>query len=392
MMAGRRKFSGRPLTAAFVRTVKRPGRYGDGRGGYGLSLLVKVQKNGRISRTWSQRFIDSTTGKPRMIGLGAYPVVTLAQARKMALAHAREIKAGRDPRGGGVPTFEAATSKVIAFHSKGWKAGSRTEAIWRSGFATHVYPKLGSKRVDKITTADLMKVLGPIWHAKPSQAQLVRRRIGQVMRWAVAQGLRPDNPAGEALAAALPKNGKTTKHHRALDHSRVANALAKVDGSSAVPATKLAIRFLVATATRTGETRGARWSEIETDAAIWTIPGDRTKTQRPFRVALSSMALDTLAEARERWGDSGLVFPGRGGNPIGEVSMRALFKSLDLGGTPHGLRSSFRDWCGETGVPREVAEACLAHVVGGVEGAYARSDLLERRRDVMEAWSRYLTS
>ena len=381
-----------PLTAAFVRTVKRPGRYGDGRGGFGLSLLVKTTKNGRISRSWSQRMIDPATGRQTSIGLGSYPVVTLAEARRKALKNRREIDAGRDPRGGGVPTFEKATEKVIALHRKGWKSGSRTEAIWRNSFTRHAYPKLGSMPVDKIKTADVLAVLGPIWHSKPSQAQLVRRRIGQVMKWSIAQGLRPDNPAGEALAAALPKNGKTKKHHKALPHSEVAGALRKIEDSNAAPSTRLVIFAIAATACRTGEVRGARWSEIDTEAAIWTIPADRTKTGRPFRVALSSMALGVLAEARERFGSIGLVLPGRGGNPVGHGSVGTLFRRLGIEGTPHGLRSSFRDWCGETGVPREVAEACLAHVVGGVEGAYARSDLLERRREVMEDWGRYLAS
>ena len=388
-MAGRK---GQPLTAAFVRTIKRAGRYGDGRGGFGLSLLVRTTKNGRSSRMWCQRIRDPITGRPTSMGLGSYPVVTLAEARKKALANARALARGDDPRGDGVPTFSAATDAVIALRRKGWKAGARTEVSWRNGFATHLYPKLGKVSVDKITTADLMAVLEPIWHDKPTQADLLRRRIGQVMRWAIAKGYRPDDPAGPALVAVLPRKNGGTKHHRALAHGAVADALAKVWDSSGAQSVKLAARFIALTACRTGEALGARWSEIDTEAAVWTIPGERMKTAKAHRVPLSVAALELLDHVRELSGGSGLVFPGRGGKPVGSGSIRQLFRRLGIAGTPHGLRSSFRDWCGETGLAREVAEACLAHVVGGVEGAYARSDLLDRRRQVMEAWGRYLSS
>ena len=387
----RRKPSGAPLTAAFVRTVSEPGRYGDGRGGYGLSLLVKKQQNGRTSKTWSQRLLIDR--KPRMIGLGAYPVVTLKVAREKALANRRLLAEGKDPRGGGVPTFEAATERLIVRERVAWKPGSTTEATWRNGFATHVYPKLGSMRVDKITTADVLAVLEPIWHSKPSLAEgVIKRRIVQVMAWAIGQGWRHDNPAGEKLAAALPKNGRRTKHHRALAHGEVAAALRMIDGSGAALVSKLALRFLALTASRKGEALGARWSEIDTEVAVWTIPAERTKTGKAHRVPLSAEAAEVLDNARELWGGSGVVFVGRGGKPVNPASPSALFRRLGIAGTPHGLRSSFRDWCGETGVAREVAEACLAHTVRGVEGAYARSDLLDRRRVVMEAWGRYLSS
>ena len=213
------KRSGQPLTAAYVRTVTRPGRYGDGRGSHGLSLLVKPMKSGRVSRSWSQRVIMD--GKPTSIGLGSYPLVGLAEARRKALTNRKAIAAGKDPRGGGIPTFQQATDRTIRLHSKGWKPGSRTESAWRNGFDKHVYPKIGTTPIDKITTADVLGVVGPIWHSTPRQAELLKRRIGQVMKWAIAKGYRQDNAAGEALTATLPRNGKRTTHHKALHHSKV---------------------------------------------------------------------------------------------------------------------------------------------------------------------------
>ena len=381
--------SGRPLNATFVRTVTKPGAYGDGRGGHGLILRVKAMRNGRTARQWVQRVrID---GRPTHLGIGSYPTTTLAEARRQALRNVREIKAGRDPRGEGIPTLERAIEKVIAVHRDGWKAGSKTEQQWRNTFATHLFPKLGRRRIDKITTGDLLTVLAPLVHSKPAVASLLKLRLGMVMRWAVAKGYRPDNPAGEALDAALPKNGTRTTHHKALHHSAVADALTTVRASKAATSTRLAIEFLALTAARTSEVRTARWSDIDREAATWTVPADRMKAGREHRVPLSEAALGLLDEAQQHSGPDGLVFPGRGGRPFGHASIGTLFKRLGIEGTPHGLRGSFRNWCAESGVPREVAERALAHVVkGATESAYNTTDLLDQRRELMEAWSEYL--
>ena len=378
------------LNAGFVRTIKQPGRYGDGHGSHGLALLVRPRAAGGVRKSWAQRV--RINGQATDIGLGAYPIVTLAEARHKALANRRNIEQGNDPRGGGIPDFEQATDRTIQLHSKGWKPGSRTESAWRNGFANHVFPKLGRMPIDKITTAHVLAVVGPLWHTTPRQAELLKRRIAQVMKWAIAQGYRPDNPAGEPLTAALPRKSRATVHHRALEYGNVADALRKVQGSNAATSTQLAIQFIAATATRTGEVRGARWSEIDPKGHVWTIPAERMKTGKAHRVPLSTMALDVLNQATKHSNPNhpdALIFPGVRGGPVGHGALAATFRRLDIG-TVHGLRSSFRDWCGETGIPREVAEAALSHVVKGVEGAYARSDLLNRRREVMEAWGRYI--
>ncbi len=378
------------LNAGFIQTIKNPGRYGDGHGSHGLALVVHQRGRSGVRKSWVQRVRIS--GRSTNLGLGAYPIVTLAEARRKALANRRAIEQGTDPRGDGIPNFENATERTIRLHSKGWKPGSRTESAWRNGFANHVFPQIGHMRIDKITTAHVLSVVGPLWHSTPRQAELLKRRIGQVMKWAIAQGYRPDNPAGEPLTAALPRKSKATAHHRALAHGDVAEALRKVEASNAAPSTGLAIQFIAATASRTGEVRGSCWSEINSKDQVWTIPAERMKTGKTHRVPLSTMSLNVLNQAAEHSNPhdpEALVFPGGRGGPVGHGTLAATFRRLDIG-TVHGLRSSFRDWCSESGVLREVAEAALSHVVKGVEGAYARSDLLDRRRGVMEAWAQYI--
>ena len=377
------------LSASFVRTVNVPGRYGDGRGGHGLSLLVKPASVGGFSKSWAQRL--RVNGRPTNVGLGSYPVVTLAEARAEALENRRAVNQGRDPRrGAGVPTFGQAVETVIGIHAAGWRDGGKNEKQWRASLRDYAIPRLGRRPVDEITTADVMAVLLPIWHSKPETARRVRRRIGAIMKWAIAEGHRGDNPAGEAIAAALPKNNGARRHHRALPPGEVSAALAKVRQSEAWPPAKLAFELLALTACRSGEVRLACWEEVDQEAAIWTVPGERTKTGREHRVPLSGRALEVLQEARELAEGSGLVFPSPRGKPLSDRALSQLLRDLGIDAVPHGVRSSFRSWCAETGVAREVAEACLTHVVGGVEGAYQRSDLLEARREVMERWAQHV--
>ena len=265
----------------------------------------------------------------------------------------------------------------------GGSRAARPNSNGGTTFATHVYPQLGRKRIDRITTGDLLTVVAPLVHSKPAVASLVKLRLGQIIRWAVAKGYRTDNPAGEALDAALPKRTNGTTHHKSLHHSDVGGALAAIRESSAGESTKLAIEFMALTAARTGEVRTARWADVDQDTRIWTVPPERMKAGREHRVPLSEAAFQVLAQARQQSGPDGLIFPGRGGRPLGHSSIGTLFKRLDIEGTPHGLRGSFRNWCAESGVPREVAERALAHVVrGATESAYHTTDLLERRRDV----------
>ena len=255
-------------------------------------------------------------------------------------------------------------------------------------------PKIGDKRVDRISTADVMEVLLPIWSTKRETASRVRQRVGAVMKWAVAQGYREDNPAGDAISAALPKNSARRQHQRALPHSQVAEAVQRVRASKAHRATALAFEFLVLTACRSGEVRGARWDEVDDVAATWTVPPARMKAKLEHRVPLSNRAVSVLREARETSDKSGLVFPSPTGRVLSDSTLSKLLRELGVGAVPHGFRSSFRDWAAErTDAPREVCELALAHVNSDrVEAAYRRSDLFERRRQLMQHWSDYLTA
>ena len=378
-----------PLSAAFCKTIKTAGAYGDGRGGHGLTLMVD-QRTGRLSRYWYQRLrID---GKAVNLGLGSFPVVTLAEARAKALANARAVAAGQDPRQvAAVPTFRDATDRVVALHSANWKDGGKSAKQWAASLDAYAMPRLGDKRVDRITTADVMAVLMPIWNDKRETARRVRQRLGAVLKWAVAQGYRDDNPAGDAIGAALPKGGQQREHHRALGHADVAGALRTIRETAAWPTTKLAIEYIALTASRSGEVRGAKWCETDLEAKTWTVPADRMKAGKEHRVPLSASALAVLDSAREYEDDTGLVFPSPRGKALSDGTLTKLMRENEIGAVVHGLRSSFRDWCGESGVDREVAEASLAHVVKNqVEAAYARSDLLERRREVLQKWADYL--
>jgi len=380
------------LSARFVETIRQPGTYGDGRGSGGLSLRVKLTARGQLAKSWGQRI--SIDGRPRNLGLGSWPHVSLAEARLKCslnlLARQRgELVTGRSRT---VPTFAEAVEKVIAVHSAGWKDGGRSEKLWRSSLRDYVMPKLGRRPVDRIHTSDVMAVLLPIWNAKRETAKRVRTRISAVMRWAVAQGYREDNPAGEAIGAALPRNGVPRRRHRALPYAEVAGAVEAVRRSGAYPGTVLAFEFLVLTASRSGEVRGAVWDEMDLSGRVWRIPPERMKAGREHRVPLSGRALAVLEEAQALADGSGMVFPSARGGPLSGEAIAKLVRDLGIGAVPHGFRSSFRDWAAEcSDAPREVCELALAHVnTNAIEAAYRRTDLFERRRALMQQWAAFL--
>ena len=376
----------KPLTAAFVRSAP-PGKHHDGNG-----LLLRVMPSG--SRQWIQRIVIH--GRRRNLGLGGYPLVSLAEAREQAFNNRKLARAGGDPlamrQRPNVPTFRQAADAVIEIHKAGWK-NKKSEAQWRNTLRDYAMPRLRDRRVDAITSADVMAVLLPIWNKRPETARRVRQRISAIMKWSVAQGFRQDNPAGDGILEALPKNTKTRRHMRALPYAEVADGITKVRRSSAGPTTKFAFEFLVLTAARSGEVRLAKWSEIDFDDATWTVPAERMKMGREHRVPLSGRCLEILEDAREYSDRSGLVFPSATGRAMSDSTLSKLLRELDIAAVPHGFRSSFRDWAAErSNAARGVMEAALAHAVENrVEAAYARSDLFQRRRKLMEAWAAYLT-
>ncbi|MCY4514346.1 MAG: integrase arm-type DNA-binding domain-containing protein, partial [Candidatus Tectomicrobia bacterium] len=269
------------LTAVFVRNAK-PGMYYDEHG-----LILRVMPTG--SKQWVQRI--TIQGRRRDLGLGGYPIISLAEAREQAFNNRKLARAGGDPlalrQRPNVPTFAEAAETVIELHKDTWKNGGKSAAQWRSSLRDYVMPKLGKRRVDTITTADVMNVLMPIWTKKQETARRVRQRISAIMKWSVAQGHRQDNPAGDAISEALPKNGNSRKHQRALPYTEVASAIATVRQSGAGATTRLAFEFLVLTAARSGEVRLATWDEVDLEAATWTVPAERMKAKREHRVPLS---------------------------------------------------------------------------------------------------------
>ena len=373
------------LTAGFVRHAG-PGKYYDADG-----LYLRVDGSGAARWAWR----GTVHGKRVDLGLGSTRFLTLSGARQQAFEYRKLARAGGDPRAlrpsPAVPRFAEAAETVIGIHEPGWKDGGKTAAQWRSSLRDYAMNQLGKRRVSEIDTVDVMAVLLPIWTTKAATARKVRQRIGAVMRWSVAQGYRSDNPAGDAIGAALPKANGIKRHYRALPHSEVSGAIATIRATRAHWATIAAIEFLTLTAARSGEVRHARWPEVDIESATWTVPAERAKTGREHRVPLSRRALQVLAEARRATGSTGLIFPSVTGRALSDNTLSKLLRENGIPAVIHGMRSSFRDWCAESGISREVAEASLAHVVQGVEGSYFRSDLFEQRRASMQSWADYVS-
>ena len=375
------------LTPAFVRNVSRAGRYCDGNG-----LYLDVRPTG--SRGWIQRL--TIRGRRTELGLGGYPLVSLKEAREKAFANRKMAREGGDPlsekrRAKSIPTFAQAARKLRDQLSPGWRSPYHAR-LWLKSLERHAFSRIGEMPVSEVTSADVIGVLAPIWHEKATTARKLRQRIRAVLEWAVAMELRPDNPC-DRIGPALGAQKYVVRHMKALPHREVASAIEKVKASSAWPVVKLAFEFLVLTATRSGEARGAAWSEIDEDAGVWTIPAGRTKTNREHRVPLCGRALEILDEARAlRRAGGPHVFPSVRDNPVDGTAFSRTLRRLRIEAVPHGFRSSFRDWAAEeTDHPREVAEAALAHVVRNqVEAAYRRTDLFERRRRLMDDWAAYL--
>ena len=385
MVQGGRQKRAKGLTVAFVRSVKEPGKYGDQHG-----LMLRVAPGG--SKQWVWR--GTVRGERIDLGLGSAVYTSLSEARQKAFDYRKLSRAGGDPRElrrrPEIPSFEEAVEKVIAIHKPTWRNARQAE-IWRASLRDYALPRLAKKRIDQIDAGDVMACLIPHWQTRTETMRRVRQRIGAIMKWAVAQGYRNDNPAGEAISAALPKANGPKKHLAALPHAQVKSAIEKIRQSGAHPSTVLCFEFITLTACRSGEARGAKWDEVDLEKAIWIVPGERTKTGKEHRVPLSSQALKVLTKAQEFSGESTLVFPSPTRKVLSDSTISKLVRENGIPGTVHGMRSSFRDFCAESGVAREIAEQCLAHTVGGVEGAYFRSDVLEARREVMERWGAYIS-
>lgn len=376
------------LSAAWVKSTTKLGRHGDGgRGSYGLSLMVREGRNGGVSKAWAQRL--RWDGQPFNLGLGSYPAVSLKDARQAAMENAKLVSDGIDPRvvPATVPTVQEAMEEFISLRRKDWK-GAKYESDVRRAFRLHVLPKLGNKPVNTITPNNVVESIKPVAASSTSTATKLRSWLKQTFDIQVGLGNRDTNPV-MGVNAALPKAEKGD-HRQALPHTQVIEAVETIRNADTFQYRKLAFEFVILTATRSGETRGATWNEFDLKAATWTIPADRMKSGKIQRIPLSRQALDVLAKAKELSPDTDLVFPTVTGKVQHDNAFSILCRDLGIKAVPHGFRSSFRDWCAETEVNRQVAESALAHALGdATETAYLRTDLLALRRALMQDWADY---
>lgn len=380
------------LTAAGIKSLTEPGRHRAD-----PTLYLVVQPSG--SKSWVQRL--TIDGRRRDIGLGGYPSVGLAEARTKAMENRSAVAHGQDPsadrRARKSPTFREAAEAVHEANRPRWRNAHHT-ASWMQTLERHAFAKLGVMPVHRIRQADVLRVLEPIWTTKPETARRVRQRVRTVLAWALAQGHINSNPADERIDPALPKMPKVKAHLRALDYREVPAALAAINASRASLAARLSLGFTILTAARNGETRGARWSEMDLEARQWRIPGERMKAGVEHRVPLSDAAISVLEQARTLDDGSGLVFPSptKPGRPLSDMALTKVLRDNGLADrtTVHGFRSSFRTWALEqTNTPWAVAEMALAHTVGdSVEQAYVRTDLYDQRTELMRQWAAHATS
>lgn len=390
----------RELTATEVRRL-RSGVHAVG----GVSgLLMNVKPSG--ARSWILR---TTKGGRRCdIGLGGFPDVTLANARERAREAKDMIRRGIDPvehRRAAQDALRANQAKNITFDQAAQRfLASKTRefrnpkhaAQWQSTLDMYASPVIGKLPVDRVELAHIVKILEPIWMEKTETATRLRGRIESVLAWATVSGFRQgDNPARWKgnLDAILPKPGKLKKvvHHKAVaveDAPEFMAALHKREGIAA-----RALEFLILTAARSGEVRGATWDEIDLHAKTWTVPAERMKARREHVVPLCGDAV-RLLKALPRFEESPYVFPAVRGGMLSDAALAAVMKRMGVDATPHGFRSTFRDWCAEhTNYPREVAEKALAHQIPNpVERAYRRGDLMTKRSRLMGEWAKYLNT
>ena len=378
------------LTVLKARSISEPGRYADGG-----TLYLVVAPGG--SKSWVQRLV--VNGKRTDIGLGGFPLVTLAEARDQAFENRRLARRGGDPLGekrkAGIPTFKEAAQQTHEANLSRWRNGKHTVS-WMQTLERHAMPRLGAMPVDRIGREDVLATLTPIWSSHPETARRVRQRIRAVLSWCQAHGYVENNAAGERIDGALPSLPKVKAHQRALHFDEVPAALEVVEGSRASLAAKACFRWMVLTAARSGEARGATWSEVDTEARTWTVSAARMKSGKDHVVPLSGAALAVLEQVRPlRRNESDLIFPSplKKGKPLSDMSLVKVCRDLRIEAVPHGFRSSFRTWAAErTNADHATMEMSLAHAVGSaVERSYARSDLLAKRRTLMQRWADYLT-
>lgn len=376
-----------------------PGKYEDGGG-----LRLVVSKSG--ARKWVLRY--TLKGKRREMGLGSFPDVGLGDARSKAAEYRGMASHGTDPitsrrvEPTKIPTFTSCAAQYIRAHRRSWKNAKHARQ-WVSTLKTYARPVMGDRQVDDIGTDEILKILTPIWTSKTDTAKRTQGRIENILDFAAARKYRDaSNPARWRghLDKLLPKPSRvrTVTHHPAMPYTELPGFMEVLRANDSISAS--ALRFLILTATRTGEVLNAKWNEIDLDARVWSIPAERMKTRREHRVPLSDEAVSVLTQLPRIAGNP-YLFPGsRHSRPLSNMALLQLMRGMGygVGGekgpyVPHGFRSSFRDWSGEvSSFPRDVAEMALAHVIESkVEAAYRRGDLFQKRAKMMEAWANYVS-
>ncbi|WP_414462714.1 tyrosine-type recombinase/integrase [Hyphomicrobium sp. DY-1] len=380
----------RGLTALFVEKVKTPGRYGDGNG-----LMLVVDSSG--ASRWVLRI--QVHGRRRDVGLGGTSVVSLAEARDLAHEIRRKAKAGADPvavrraEREGVPTFSDCAKVVHAALLKTWKNGKHGDQ-WLTTLETYAFPIVGKRPINRVETADVLRILSPIWTDKPETARRVLQRMRTVIDHATAAGHRSGENPCRLVKMGLPKQNDEPEHHAALPYAALPAFMIKLRGAGDYdPMIRLALEFLILTAARSGEVRGAPPAEFDLKAKLWTVPPERMKGGKEHIVPLSPRAIEIIGEAQKLAPNAEFVFASKrtGGKPLSDMALTMLLRRLKVDATAHGFRSTFRDWVSEeTDFPSEVAEMALAHEIDSkVEKAYRRGKLLEKRRALMIAWATF---
>jgi integrase len=383
------------LSAKQVEKLTKPGRHADGGG-----LYLSISRDGS-RRRWvflyrERRAGPSATGRLREMGLGGGRDISLADARELAARARAALRDGRDPlaermAARAIPTFRQMADEVISSLEGGWR-NAKHRNQWRTSLDVSC-KDLHEVPVDAITTQDVLTVLKPLWTRLPETASRVRGRIEKVLDAAKAKGFRTGENPGRwrgNLDHLLPKRQKLSRgHHKALAYSEVSNFIARLRERPSVAA--LCLEFTILTAARRGEALGARWDEIDLERGLWTVPAARMKNGRQHRVPLCGRARDIL-ESMKLVGTGEYIFPGlKPGRPLSAMVLQRAVRRMKVEATVHGFRSAFRDWAAEaTDVANEVAEMALAHTIpNGVERAYRRGNLLDKRRALMEAWAAF---
>ena len=383
---GRREYD--RLTAMGVKKETTPGYHADGRG-----LYLQISPTG--SKSWIHRY--SLNKKSREMGLGSYPDVSLAQARDQATLQRLLLRDGIDPlearqarRASMQPqrTFEQCAIEYHETHKHSWR-NAKHASQWTNTLNTYAYPFFGSKGISDINKADILDALLPIWASKQATASRLKQRIHAVLDWAAAKDYRHGHNPGiwDEIARALPKVRDTSKHFASCSYREINATINAFKSSGCADTVKLALEFIILTAARTGEVRQARWSEIDFDTARRVIPGERMKSGKEHRVPLPPRAMEILQLQRNNGSD--LIFPNPKGKPYSDMTFTQALRRLGLDFTVHGFRSTFRDWAAEqTSYPHAVCEAALAHTTTDkTVAAYFRSDLFDKRRELMNDWA-----